>query len=330
MSTDFPLSLNSSVPAGTITPPDSACIRQGSIFEDSVKVSFGVRDVRATEDGSAQNEQENQCMAPLSPLSSLFEERRTSTGSNNALPGTQEASPSSVAKEEATPEKVVFKHLGFPSSWDHANKADRRLVGMKEKGHPWRNIISEYQKSIGRYVKPETLKTRFGRLMQLRDKTLCDSEKPTTTSPDCDPRETSKAENWDDIQALDGSNNDNDKCSDDDSVNELSDEPSETSSEDEGPLALTRNRHPKTKLHQDDTLTDRASQLQLDDEGRDPAVGIDSAIDPEKMLTAMQEGEKRWPIIREAWEKATDWKTLTSDLVERGMGPSDEADVSLL
>lgn len=223
--------------------------------------------------------------------------------------------------------RAVRKHLGFPLSWDQASKADKKLVSMKEKGHKWSTIVEEFQTSIGRHMRPETCKSRYHRLVALRDKALPSPPASAVTPNTSDTKE--KIEQRSPTRSKDNKNdNKAGDLSDGVSVYSISDD----SSEDEGPLSALRIRcqHQQSNAPKDvDRLfkSHAKSQSVIQDV---PIAEIDSAADPDQMLAAMQDGKKRWPKIREAWEHATNRKTPTSHVAKQDLGLLNHDDVSVI
>ena len=222
--------------------------------------------------------------------------------------------------------RAARKRLGFPLSWDQASKADKKLVSMKEKGHKWSTIVEEFQTSIGRHMRPETCKSRYNRLVELRDKAL-PSPPASAVTPNAN-NTTGKTEQRSPTQSKDNKNQSKPgDLSDGVSVYSISDD----SSEDEGPLSMLRasRQHRTSSGSMDaDQLLERHALSQSVNQDV-PITEIDPAIDPDKMLAAMREGKKRWPKIREAWEDATNQKTLTSQIAKQDAGLLSDDDVSV-
>ena len=221
-----------------------------------------------------------------------------------------------TAPSEYANVRTVRKHLGFPLSWEQASKADKKLVAMKEKGHKWSTISEEFQRSIHRHMRPCTCKSRFHQLVELRDRAY---PSPTALLVKSDEKDN-KGKDEQEIQSkAKDSQGHNIYAGDlDDGVSVYS--VSDDSSEDEGPLSMLRFRRTPQEADKDRVQMDQSSKghTATQNGGRIvPDAGETPATDPEKMVAAMQEGEKRWPKIREAWENAKKRKTPTNDIAKQ-------------
>ena len=219
--------------------------------------------------------------------------------------------------------RAVRKHLGFPLSWDQASKADKKLVSMKEKGHEWSTIVEEFQMSIHRHMRPQTCKSRYHRLVELRDKAL-PSPPASAVTPNANHAK-GKTEQRSPTHSKDHKNdNKAGDLSDGVSVYSISDD----SSEDEGPLSMLRfRRQPRTSSGPMDA---NQPQSHAQSQSRSQNVRIpeiDCATDPDKMLAVMQEGKERWSKVRGAWENATNRKTPINYVTKQDLGLLNDDDV---
>ena len=237
-----------------------------------------------------------------------------------------EPPPTRNAPSKYSNVRAVRKQLGFPVSWDQASKADKRLVSMKDKGHKWETIAEEFQKSIGRHMRPNTCKTRYRRLLELRDKPEPSPGVFTSKSDEKDTKAKVEPESPNLNQDSKRTNNDGGDLSDGVSVYSISDD----SSEDEGPLSMIRVRRTHRNTNDD--------CLQLSKDFAEPQSGgqdfhtphRDPATHPEKMLAAMRDGEKRWPKVREAWENATNEKTPANGIEKQDLAILRDDEVSAI
>ena len=239
--------------------------------------------------------------------------------------GEESAESAQNADLEQSNVRVIRKRLGFPLSWDKASKADKKLVSMKEKGHKWRTIVEEFQMSIRRHMRPETCKSRYRRLVELRDKAFL-SPPASAVAPNANEVTGTTGERSLTQDKDNKNDNKTGDLSDGVSVYSISDD----SSEDEGPLSALRARHQHQQSNGpkdvDHLLRSHAVPQSVN---RDDPIGeIDSPTDPDQMLAAMQEGKKRWPEIRKAWESVTNRKTSTSQIMKQNLGLLSNDDVS--
>lgn len=232
-------------------------------------------------------------------------------------PSTQNATPTNFNV------RAVRKQLGFPLSWDQASKADKRLVSMRDKGHKWDTIAEEFQKSIRRHMRPNTCKTRYRRLLELRDRPEPSPGVLLSKYVEKDTKAKVEQESPNPNQDNRRTNDAGGELSDGVSVYSISDEPSE----DEGPLSMVRVRRAHRNTH-DDCLQLSKVVAQPQSGGLDiPITERDPATDPEKMLAALRDGEKRWPKVREAWENATSQKTPAGAIPKQDLTILNEDDV---
>ena len=232
----------------------------------------------------------------------------------------REDSSQSEPKTEPTNARKNRKRLALPGSWGQASKADKQLVAMMEKGEEWCTIQSAYERAIRRRRADKTLMKRYKRLVEIRNQATIDAGIPSidmdfnesNTTKDGDGHRRQKELEYLDVPAS--------EVDDGNSIYEISHD--ETEDEDISMMRCDSPRGP-IGVHQSPAHDTSLNGPTISTFAARPNI----ATDPEKMLAAMQEGEKKWPEIRDAWEKATDRTTTIGDLAKQGSATINPEDV---